>query len=99
MPLAECLPPHLPAALLRPCSTSHLLLAEGTVPMYYQGVKYNIPVALWLPERYPLQAPMAYVVRAGGGACGGERSSDSSQSSRHTCALLLQRHTNPLPLP
>ena len=30
--------------------------------MYYQGVKYNIPVALWLPERYPLAAPMAYVV-------------------------------------
>lgn len=78
------------------------MLAEGTVPMYYQGVKYNIPVvgaaarwvlplvgsadvpcllssapckpapsrlcrapppqAIWLPERYPLAAPMAYVV-------------------------------------
>lgn len=24
--------------------TVHLMLAEGTVPMYYQGVKYNIPV-------------------------------------------------------
>lgn len=30
--------------------------------MYYQGVKYNIPVALWLPERYPLVPPMMYVV-------------------------------------
>lgn len=37
--------------------------------MYYQGVKYNIPVALWLPERYPLQAPLAYVVRARGTWC------------------------------
>ena len=39
-----------------------LLLAEGTVPMYYQGVKYNIPVAIWLSEQYPLAAPLAYVV-------------------------------------
>ena len=39
-----------------------LLVAEGTVPMYYQGVKYNIPVAAWLPEAYPLAPPLAYVV-------------------------------------
>ena len=31
------------------------MVAEGTVPMYFQGVKYNIPVAIWLPEQYPLQ--------------------------------------------
>lgn len=30
--------------------------------MYYQNVKYNIPVALWLPERYPMQPPLMYVV-------------------------------------
>ncbi|GAB4822413.1 hypothetical protein N2152v2_009459 [Parachlorella kessleri] len=42
--------------------SARLLVAEGTIPMYYQGVKYNIPVALWLPERYPLAAPLAYVV-------------------------------------
>ncbi len=30
--------------------------------MYYQGVKYNIPVAIWLPEQYPLAAPLVYVV-------------------------------------
>ena len=27
-----------------------------------QGVKYNIPVAIWLTEQYPQQAPLAYVV-------------------------------------
>ncbi|KAL4433713.1 hypothetical protein ABPG75_000154 [Micractinium tetrahymenae] len=42
--------------------TLELLLAEGTVPMYYQGVKYNIPVAVWLSERYPLAPPFVYVV-------------------------------------
>lgn len=47
---------------LPPCRTLELLLAEGTVPMYYQGVKYNIPVAVWLPERYPLAPPLVYVV-------------------------------------
>jgi ESCRT-I complex subunit TSG101 len=27
-----------------------------------QGVKYNIPVAIWLPEGYPRGPPMMYVV-------------------------------------
>ena len=27
-----------------------------------QGVKYNIPVAIWLPEKYPRQPPIMYVV-------------------------------------
>ena len=30
--------------------------------MLLQGVKYNIPVSLWLPERYPHVAPIMYVV-------------------------------------
>jgi hypothetical protein len=56
-PVSPPRPPCRPA-----CRSAELLLAEGTVPMYYQGVKYNIPVAVWLPEQYPLAAPMAYVV-------------------------------------
>lgn len=57
------------SCLVLACSSARLLVAEGTVPMYYQGVKYNIPVALWLPERYPLQPPMMCVLlpRWGGG--------------------------------
>lgn len=43
-------------------TTVPLLMADGTLPMYYQGVKYNIPVSLWLPERYPHVAPIMYVV-------------------------------------
>ncbi|KAL0026775.1 hypothetical protein WJX77_000858 [Trebouxia sp. C0004] len=43
-------------------TTVPLLMADGTLPMYYQGVKYNIPVSLWLPERYPNLAPIMYVV-------------------------------------
>ena len=27
-----------------------------------QGSKYNIPVAIWLPERYPYEGPLLYVV-------------------------------------
>jgi ESCRT-I complex subunit TSG101 len=38
-----------------------LLRAQGTLPMYHQGHKYNIPVAVWLPERYPSQAPQLFV--------------------------------------
>ena len=39
----------------------HLLRAQGTVPIHYQGAKYNIPVIVWLPERYPVHAPLVYV--------------------------------------
>lgn len=39
----------------------HLIKAEGTIPIHYQAHKYNIPVVVWLPERYPLQAPIVYV--------------------------------------
>ena len=41
--------------------TVPLLVADGTLPVYYLGVKYNIPVALWLGERYPRTAPTLYV--------------------------------------
>lgn len=29
--------------------------------MHYAGHKYNIPVAIWLPDKYPLQRPFVYV--------------------------------------
>jgi ubiquitin-protein ligase len=29
--------------------------------MYYQGSKYNIPVAVWLGEEYPRMPPIVYV--------------------------------------
>ncbi|XP_040994895.1 protein ELC-like [Juglans microcarpa x Juglans regia] len=39
----------------------HLLQAEGTVPMSFQGLTYNIPVILWLMESYPRHPPCVYV--------------------------------------
>ncbi|KAJ4912016.1 Protein ELC-like [Raphanus sativus] len=38
-----------------------LLQADGTVPMPYQGVSYNIPVVVWLLESYPRDPPRVYV--------------------------------------
>ncbi len=32
-----------------------LLKTEGTIPVHYQGAKYNIPILVWIPEHYPLQ--------------------------------------------
>lgn len=40
----------------------HLLKADGTIPIHYQGNKYNIPIVVWLTARYPDEAPLAYVV-------------------------------------
>ncbi len=39
----------------------HLLRADGTIPIYYQGVKYNIPLKMYLPEGFPRVAPMCFV--------------------------------------
>eukprot|EP00195_Chlamydomonas_chlamydogama_P013955 CAMPEP_0202903148 /NCGR_PEP_ID=MMETSP1392-20130828/22100_1 /ASSEMBLY_ACC=CAM_ASM_000868 /TAXON_ID=225041 /ORGANISM="Chlamydomonas chlamydogama, Strain SAG 11-48b" /LENGTH=514 /DNA_ID=CAMNT_0049590159 /DNA_START=47 /DNA_END=1591 /DNA_ORIENTATION=+ len=40
----------------------NLLKAEGTIPIHFQGAKYNIPIVVWLHEAYPNAAPMVYVV-------------------------------------
>ncbi|XP_057502146.1 protein ELC-like [Actinidia eriantha] len=41
--------------------TVNLLQADGTVPMLFQGVTYNIPVVFWLMESYPRHPPLVYV--------------------------------------
>ncbi|KAF9583852.1 hypothetical protein BGW38_008325 [Lunasporangiospora selenospora] len=41
---------------------SQLLLSLiGTIPIMYQSVTYNIPVAFWLPTSYPSVAPYVFV--------------------------------------
>jgi ESCRT-I complex subunit TSG101 len=39
----------------------NLLQADGTVPMSFQGLTYNIPVIIWLMESYPRHPPCVYV--------------------------------------
>ncbi|GAV89060.1 UEV domain-containing protein/Vps23_core domain-containing protein [Cephalotus follicularis] len=39
----------------------NLLQADGTVPMPFQRVTYNIPVIIWLMESYPRHPPIVYV--------------------------------------
>eukprot|EP01018_Ginkgo_biloba_P008146 Gb_20093 [translate_table: standard] len=41
--------------------TVNLLQAEGTIPMFYQEVMYNIPVTIWLLETYSRTPPCVYV--------------------------------------
>lgn len=39
----------------------NLLQADGTVPMPFQGVTYNIPILIWLLESYPRHPPCVYL--------------------------------------
>ncbi|XP_044460568.1 protein ELC-like [Mangifera indica] len=39
----------------------NLLQADGTIPMSFQGVTYNIPLIIWLMESYPRHPPCVYV--------------------------------------
>ncbi|XP_049933608.1 protein ELC-like [Nymphaea colorata] len=41
--------------------TANLLQTEGTIPIAYQRVTYNIPVVIWLLESYPRQPPCVFV--------------------------------------
>eukprot|EP00250_Pteridium_aquilinum_P002170 c12369_g1_i1 orf=189-1517(-) len=40
---------------------ANLLQVDGTIPMYYLEVMYNIPVTFWLLEDYPKNAPRVFV--------------------------------------
>ncbi|KDO23823.1 hypothetical protein SPRG_11255 [Saprolegnia parasitica CBS 223.65] len=42
-------------------TTSTMLSLSGTIPIYYNGSQYNIPVEIWMPEAYPFAAPTCYV--------------------------------------
>ncbi|KAL9230661.1 hypothetical protein vseg_005984 [Gypsophila vaccaria] len=41
--------------------TTALLQADGTIPMMYQSVTYNLPVILWLLEFYPRNPPLVFL--------------------------------------
>ncbi|CAK7336429.1 unnamed protein product [Dovyalis caffra] len=41
--------------------TVNLLQADGTVPITFDSVTYNIPVIIWLIESYPRHPPCVYV--------------------------------------
>ncbi|XP_008302095.1 E3 ubiquitin-protein ligase RNF31 isoform X2 [Stegastes partitus] len=38
-----------------------LLYLAGTLPVYYEGAEYNIPVCIWLHETHPASRPRCYV--------------------------------------
>jgi UEV domain len=40
---------------------SLLLHIAGTLPVSFRGAVYNIPIDAWIPNAYPLEAPIVYV--------------------------------------
>ncbi len=41
--------------------SSTLLQLYGTVPIFYKSRQYNIPINIWLVEKYPTHPPTCYV--------------------------------------
>ncbi|PKU76349.1 protein ELC-like [Dendrobium catenatum] len=41
--------------------TVNLLQADGTIPIVFGNVFYNIPLSIWLIERYPLSPPSVFL--------------------------------------
>ncbi|BAM80514.1 similar to vacuolar sorting protein/ubiquitin receptor VPS23 [Cyanidioschyzon merolae strain 10D] len=62
--LRQC-PSLLPAIAVRRFEDGReqrLVVLRGTVPIFYRGVQYNIPMDFWLPAAYPAEPPVLYVV-------------------------------------
>ncbi|XP_072043914.1 uncharacterized protein [Amphiura filiformis] len=45
--------------------TEHLAI-EGTIPIFYKGGNYNIPISVWLRNSYPTTPPACFVIPAQG---------------------------------
>lgn len=43
-----------------------MFLLEGTVPIFFKGVQYNIPVRVWVTNSYPVNPPMVMVTPVAG---------------------------------
>ena len=58
----SCLVPAI-SPFMEPKGLYHakVLSFSGTVSMNYRGVKYHIPVEIFLPPSYPLRPPIIYV--------------------------------------
>jgi len=41
--------------------SAQLVSLNGTLPIFYRGNQYNIPIRIWVSRGYPNQAPIAYV--------------------------------------
>lgn len=42
-------------------NTNPFLYLAGTVPVFYRGNQYNIPINVWITEQYPRSGPLVYV--------------------------------------
>lgn len=42
-------------------SSQDLFNLQGTIPVLYKGLVYNIPICIWLMDTHPNNAPMCYV--------------------------------------
>jgi ESCRT-I complex subunit TSG101 len=42
--------------------TETMLKLDGTIPIYYNKVRYNIPVSVWVEDQFPEKVPVCYVV-------------------------------------
>ncbi|WAR53509.1 hypothetical protein PtB15_3B17 [Puccinia triticina] len=79
--------------------TALLVSLTGTIPVHYRALRYNIPIAIWLPFEFPGEPPIIYltptndmVIRKGthvepGGKCIAGYF-DSWQSKPEACSLV-----------
>jgi len=42
-------------------TSNQILYFAGTIPIFYSGAQYNIPISIWIVEDYPFSPPTCYV--------------------------------------
>lgn len=53
--------PKMDAYTFNDGNRKELLCIEGTIPVYYKGNTYNIPVCIWLMDTHPDNPPLCFV--------------------------------------
>eukprot|EP00475_Leptophrys_vorax_P026765 TRINITY_DN37978_c0_g1_i1.p1 TRINITY_DN37978_c0_g1~~TRINITY_DN37978_c0_g1_i1.p1 ORF type:complete len:388 (-),score=104.68 TRINITY_DN37978_c0_g1_i1:108-1220(-) len=61
-PVGQGLAPSQDTLVFNDGQSETLLKLQGTIPIYYNKNRYNIPVAIWIRDQFPEKAPICYVV-------------------------------------
>ena len=58
---SNSLKPSIQSHVTNSGTSLNLLSLSGTIPIYYKGSTYHIPIFIWIPYEYPYRPPSIYV--------------------------------------
>ncbi|XP_033627442.1 tumor susceptibility gene 101 protein-like [Asterias rubens] len=53
--------PRMDSYVFNDGQNKNLLCIDGTIPVYYKGISYNIPICIWVMDTHPYNPPLCFV--------------------------------------